>query len=375
VVGKDKASVFKNTKNDISMPNNALKPNKYGKYPSWSCNMRSRSDPNELANEMLQYFREFIEHRNGNLDILKGEDWSFLRGKHRSLMDKLFGVFERQEGFYYGLSSDIQNIIEQGIFDLNGCARVEHGIPGAEIARILLTQINNNQINDKKSLIDFLKNHYPVCLVTLEEDQRITNAGYFSTMPQNWTINNDWVIRYELADIELKSHPGKHCYEKKIGTGLETKRMQNDQYRKRQDQNLQNILAADNNTWRVHHLAKSGDFTIQFISDGLNEIYENLNYAHEENRRITAPFMLEYKYKMKYPCQITISENEQGIINFLNDKLEGAIHNNVMIVPRDNYQQFKLQSTQQDADHWQDVINFFDAAESLLIEWYNSRLV
>lgn len=81
--------------------------------------------------------------------------------------------------------------------DIREC-RYEHAVP----MTILMNQLLLPKYNTPRKVRNFLQRLYRVCLVTVEEDQRLRSLGYNSRMPDGWDCKDPWA-RYRAAGIRI----------------------------------------------------------------------------------------------------------------------------------------------------------------------------
>ncbi len=153
-------------------------PNKTGFYP-YHCGAKPlKYGINDTLDSIL-----FILHKKINEKRL------------RDLMNDVNSHLERTESFHYGLSEGFINSIDKN-------AVIEHAVPSHELIMILKAQ--NPKTRDE--LMDFMRSHYYICLITPIEDQKLRDHKLSKYMPKNWKV---WNERYEKAEIKILINPGK----------------------------------------------------------------------------------------------------------------------------------------------------------------------
>ena len=157
----------------------AKTPNKSGVYPTWCDSKRSKFNLEAELDTMLF----LIEH-------------SKVERLHKVLMNDIYKHLEKNEGFHYGLSKEFMKLEDKKQ------AITEHALPFHE----MLKMIKQQNIKTKEDLLAFIVRNYYICLVTLEEDEKLRKAKLTRSMPKDWT---EWTQRYEAVGIELVTYPGK----------------------------------------------------------------------------------------------------------------------------------------------------------------------
>ena len=79
-----------------------------------------------------------------------------------------------------------------------GELRYDHAIPFKYTQNELL-KIESPTVSDVREILEKL---LIVCVITLEEDQRLTSLGLSGKMPANWD-QEDSLARYKFANIEI----------------------------------------------------------------------------------------------------------------------------------------------------------------------------
>lgn len=134
--------------------------------------------------------------------------------KHRMklLINDVYGYLQKNEGFKIGISEGVSEDIEMHrktygkVGSLNALKNkykwiFEHGIPWDASFPFLVKA----KIKDPAKLLEFIRNSYAMCYVTRAEDAKLPKT----TMPEGWTPEQSWTIRYEKAGVKVKELPRK----------------------------------------------------------------------------------------------------------------------------------------------------------------------
>jgi hypothetical protein len=159
--------------------------NKNGFYPGFIANGNSI----EVIEDVLTAIRFLLK--------LKIRDQRL-----RCFVNDIFEYLERMEGFHYGLTEKAQRLSKKGEISTDNVT-LDHAVPSIILNRTL----KQEKFNTNEELLEFLRKHYFMCLITKEEDKKLNK--YKQTMPDDW--NNDWEnwdARYKKVDIVLKVLPG-----------------------------------------------------------------------------------------------------------------------------------------------------------------------
>ena len=165
----------------------AKNSNKDGKYPSWVgvktlvYNTKTLKRQNELLYEILSNY----------------SDTPGLEKVIRELTNKIYHLLERVENKYYYVS---KGFIE------GEPSIVEHMIPhGVEIS-IIREKIEKKEIKNKEDLLNFVRENYFVCLVSINENRLLEVNGFMKSMPVKWwedeTNREGIVMRKPFARYE-----------------------------------------------------------------------------------------------------------------------------------------------------------------------------
>ena len=167
------------------------KPNKNGNYLS-HCNPRPTQNIIEDDNVKV-----ILSNYNNNLNIRET--------RLKDLIDDVYHNLEKTEGFHYGVSEAAWALRdENGQIPTNMVIR-EHAVPSTIVIEEMRNEIGNGSITTEQELLDFLRRHFYMCLITREENGRFNaNNGLIDDMPENWNKNWDnWIARYQQVDINL----------------------------------------------------------------------------------------------------------------------------------------------------------------------------
>ena len=162
--------------------------NSQGYYPRYSGSNSSKIDLNDTLDAIL-----YIMHKNIREQRL------------RHLINDVFEYLEKNAGFHFGVSDAYEKLKTSGVVLTSKNVVLEHAVPST----VIIAQMKKTQIINRKSLLNFLMEHYFICLINNAENQKLSGLGLHRRMPQNW--NNDWVhwdVRYKAAGIKLKVKPG-----------------------------------------------------------------------------------------------------------------------------------------------------------------------
>jgi hypothetical protein len=172
----------KRVNEDIEKVHYTKLPNPWGYYPADSGYGKMKFNPIESATAVLALLK--IPYTGKALRILT---------------DGINNYLQRTEGYHYGISKGFAEAqSKRGV-------TVEHGIPLKVQIEMMINKINSGEIKTPENILQFLRDHYTVCLITKDENARLNAAKMGHRMPENW---KDWTERYKIANIDLVQLPG-----------------------------------------------------------------------------------------------------------------------------------------------------------------------
>ena len=80
--------------------------------------------------------------------------------------------------------------------------KYEHVVPAKEIYNEMVSAVENNKFNEDW-FEKFVKDHFVICVVTNEENTKLSKAGYKSSMPKGWKLDDDSWARYNADEIKI----------------------------------------------------------------------------------------------------------------------------------------------------------------------------
>ena len=154
-----------------------------GNYPKW-CN---------------------VNNSNLNLNARLGTILHMLKNdydkKHiRDLINDINNYLEKQKGFHYGYSKEFERQKENGVEEFVP----EHAVPSKIVIEQLKSEFDKGKCNTTGSILNFIRNTFYVCLITVDEDNRLRAAELKEKMPAGWKWGNDWKARYNHNEVNIK---------------------------------------------------------------------------------------------------------------------------------------------------------------------------
>jgi hypothetical protein len=136
--------------------------------------------------------------------------------RKRCFINDVYESLERDESFHFGYSKKVLELINNNEELTSENVTLEHAIPNTRVIEemrkkfpIKLDKLSAKiKLSEREKLLEFLKSHYYMCLITKKEDDDIRKEKLCRTMPSNWDfISGKWYARYKQARIEIKLCP------------------------------------------------------------------------------------------------------------------------------------------------------------------------
>lgn len=169
---------------------------------------KPNSNGNYLSHCNPHPAQEIIEDDNVSVILNNfNNNWNIRETRLKDLIDDVYHNLERTEGFHYGVSEAAWALRDENGWIPKRMVTCEHAVPSTIVIEEMRNEIENESITTEQELLNFLRTHFYMCLITKNEDNSLRIAGLHRRMPETWNRNwNNWIVRYNYVGINLNEN-------------------------------------------------------------------------------------------------------------------------------------------------------------------------